>query len=826
MLKVVKKLILILQVLFLIQLNGCLFNGVEGQPETAGTLRLKGLEALSNGFFSEAHTFFLKSLQIAEQEKDEFSALLALKYIGTLYSSQGFNIPDTALYYYGLAEARLENLLLTFTEESQIPPEYLIEQNNILNNKALIYQAKGDYESSLFYLEKVVKSDRKRNDSLLLSKSLLNLGRAFRDYAVLENDDSKFRNYLQKALSLIDESIRLVPSGIGYINKARCFDLIGSIDSTLYYYRIAIRQFTEEKNILWSAVATANSGILLKKMASTNTDSVLRSNLNRSAIDSLSKALNVIEKLRSNVQDETLRSSFFDDKVFYYENLIELFYREKNYDALFETIEKAKARSLLDMLATKEIGQNKNYPPEIAILIAQEKELRRRMDFISEIPDSAETYAKLSGQYDEVLKVLNEKEPDYASLKSVQPVTLSEIRKCIDSKGAFLEYFIGKSFSVVLLIDSESVFAKPIFLQNYSVEDSVTSVLAQIISFHNYRSQFKANVKASEVKSGNRNPYPVMEQKWAEEVTNGNWQYRFFNLFNVLIGKEIKSKLEGKEYVYVIPHGILHHLPFNALITSPAHLDFSKNKHIIRPKFLIEEFEIMMLPSASVLPYLYKRKIDRSGNFTKALIIGDPIYPIPGWNPLPGSLAEAEAVSSHFTEPLLLTKDSATETRIKSVIGNYDIVHFGTHGIFEPSNALKSKLLFTKSSQDDGILTAEEVFNLEIKSNLVVLSACQSGQVGSFLGDRKSAGDDVVGLSRAFIYAGTASLFATLWIVDDKSTQRVIEELFKYIIEEKLPFHQALRLAQLSVLNDPDELDWKHPFFWAPYFMITSNEIK
>ena len=144
--------------------------------------------------------------------------------------------------------------------------------------------------------------------------------------------------------------------------------------------------------------------------------------------------------------------------------------------------------------------------------------------------------------------------------------------------------------------------------------------------------------------------------------------------------------------------------------------------------------------------------------------------------------------------------------------GDYPpLILFSCHGIFDAANPLLSALLLTPDNQNDGHLEAHEIFSLDLDAHLVAMSACETG-LGAIRG-----GDEVVGLTRSFLYAGAVSLLSTLWKVDDLATAVLIKRFFRYLAEGK-PRAEALRMAQKVVFDNIDP----YPAYWGA-FTITGD---
>ena len=152
----------------------------------------------------------------------------------------------------------------------------------------------------------------------------------------------------------------------------------------------------------------------------------------------------------------------------------------------------------------------------------------------------------------------------------------------------------------------------------------------------------------------------------------------------------------------------------------------------------------------------------------------------------------------------MLVRADATEARIKKLAGSVGLIHFATHGELDESEPLSSAVLLVPGEGEDGRLEVREVFGLDLHARLVVLSACQTG-LGKLL-----RGDEVVGLQRAFLYAGTPAVITTLWKVDDRATYELVRALYTRL--ETMGPAEALRQAQLETMRS-----YPHPYQWAAF---------
>ena len=259
-----------------------------------------------------------------------------------------------------------------------------------------------------------------------------------------------------------------------------------------------------------------------------------------------------------------------------------------------------------------------------------------------------------------------------------------------------------------------------------------------------------------------------------------------------------------------------------------------KSKSGSQSRFLIEEYDIFYAPSASILKFVLEKRKEVSG---KVLAFGNPELEDESLN-LPHAEEEVESIKESYPETSIYVKDKATEEKAKQLSGNYDIIHFASHGELNPQSPLFSCIKMAKEKDEDGRLEVHEIFNLDLENaSLVTLSACETG-----LG-KLSKGDELIGLTRGFVYAGTPSIVASLWEVNDKSTSDLMSLFYKNLKTHSKV--EALRMAQLEMINgevgrgivrgvggittsnegedNPQTsrtVNGSHPYFWAPFILL------
>jgi CHAT domain-containing protein len=242
----------------------------------------------------------------------------------------------------------------------------------------------------------------------------------------------------------------------------------------------------------------------------------------------------------------------------------------------------------------------------------------------------------------------------------------------------------------------------------------------------------------------------------------------------------------------IVAHGSMHYLPFAALNDGKQDL--------------IDRFNLRMLPSASVLKYLRPSVNEK---FEHMLILGNPDLNNPAHD-LPGAQQEAETLAAHFAAQTLLLRKKASKTAFKSLAGDASFIHVASHGQFDAAKPLHSGLLLAPDASNDGRLSVSDLYQLQLDAEMVTLSACETG-LGSV-----SSGDDVVGLTRGFLYAGASTVVASLWQVDDDATAFLMLQMYEHL--QKGGRRDALRLAQIET-----RAKFAHPAYWAAFYLTGLN---
>lgn len=514
------------------------------------------------------------------------------------------------------------------------------------------------------------------------------------------------------------------------------------------------------------------------------------------AIDYWKKAIEVIEQQRSTINTEASKIGFVGDKQAVYHRLIEALFAAQRLADAFDYLERSKSRALVDMLAGKRdfaaAGVDEN---KVRVLLAQaeQADLAARVQVAGDsagaagpaagtaAPAAAESglpspfggpaaasvpaaapapaappeSSRRSLTIAPAAREIALAAPELASLVSVGSTPIAEIQAQLPEDEALIEYYYDDKNLYAFVLTRDGLQGAK--LEVKGLEDEVRALRAAL-----------------------------------DTDQTDSWRAPSQALYSRLI-----RPLEGiaaKPKLVIVAHAALHYLPFAALHDGNA--------------FLLERASLRFLPSASVVKYLRSSKSAKAAGI---LAFGNPDLGDPKFD-LRFAQEEALAVTQTVPQSRALVRKDATESALREFSGSFSYLHFATHGEFNAESPLNSALLLAKDDRSDGLLTVGKLYSLRLDADLVTLSACETG-----LG-KVASGDDVVGLTRGFLYAGAAAIVASLWKVDDRGTAVLMTRFYEGLRDGKTK-REALRQAQLDT-----RAQLPHPYFWAA-FQLTGNGI-
>jgi CHAT domain-containing protein len=253
-----------------------------------------------------------------------------------------------------------------------------------------------------------------------------------------------------------------------------------------------------------------------------------------------------------------------------------------------------------------------------------------------------------------------------------------------------------------------------------------------------------------------------------------------------LLLRPVEDLIAPYRRLVVIPHGVLHGVPFAALHDGA--------------RYLIERVELALSPSATAMTFCRRKRVNAVADRTVVVAHSAD-------GRLPGALAEGEAIADLFGATRLFEADARVQN-VREQVNGAAVLHVAAHG-----QSRRDAPLFSHLRLDDGQLTALDCLDLSLDCELVTLSACETSHAVV------AAGDEPIGLTRSLLYAGARSVIQSLWRVDDRATLQLMSDLYRYL-RNGAGRAEALRQAQLACLRQSSTSGSGHPAFWAAFGLV------
>lgn len=465
------------------------------------------------------------------------------------------------------------------------------------------------------------------------------------------------------------------------------------------------------------------------------------------AIAHYARAVEVIEKQRASINTETNKIGFVGDKQAVYARLIALLAEQDSAVEAFDYVERSKARALVDMLASKKDFAVRGADGQKAKLALANLE---SADLAARAQEPGAKPGESSGRrsLEVARREILAAAPELSTLVTVNSVPSEEIKALLGADEALVEYYYQDRVLYAFVLTRERI-----------------GVL-----------KLDAGKLGEEVRELRRALESAGSEAWLAPAQT----------LHARLWKPLESMLNVPNIV-IVAHGALHYVPFAALRGADE-------------GFLVDRYSLRFLPSAGVLKYLRPAV---ANNQAPLIAFGNPDLGDPRLD-LRFAEDEAKAVAGIFPASRVLVRKDASETNFKNAAAAFSRIHFATHGKFDAGDPLGSALYLAKDAGNDGALTVGELYSTNLDADLVTLSACETG-----LG-KIANGDDVVGLTRGFLYAGSRSIVASLWSVDDQATAQLMKAFYENLAGMNKV--AALRRAQIATRQN-----FPHPFFWAAF---------
>jgi CHAT domain-containing protein len=720
-------------------------------------------------------------------------------------------------------------------------------EGTALNNLAINYNVIGEYQTAIFYLNQALNLQRETGNRRGEAINLNNLGMShlllgdlpkaadyFQNSLVLRgevkdqrgeattlnnlgnifmqsSDFPKAIDFLQQSLTLRQTIGDKAGEAISLRNLGKAFWASGDKTKGFGYFEEAntlARQLgdrrVEADSFYWLAVAEKD-----------------RENLPK-AIEDIESGLQLIEQIRGELINPELRITYFSTVQDFYELYTDLlvarFEKSKtaaDRELALQISERARTRSLVELLQEARINikqgvDEKLIEREIDLQDSLNAKYRQRTAALSGKQTTPEQISKLTNEINSVTTELEKLEvqirrenPRYADLKQTETLSAQGIQNLLDGETVLLEYKLGTTRSFLWLVTNNSteIFILP---PRKEIETAAKDFYNSIVS----RDQ-KNQAKTIELSKK----------------------------LSAILLSPVADKIVGKRTA-IVADGILQYIPF-------ASLQVSGSKFQV-PGSLVENNEIVVLPSANVLAEIRRNSVDSKPPAKALSIFADAVFEatdtrlsaftknidaaekptdlgrslrdvdLSGSFPrLLSSRVEARNISAFVAKTevdLNIDFDASRENVTEKNLMGFRILHFATHGLLDTAHPEFSGLvlsLFDKNGKpQDGFLRLNQIYNLNLNSDLVVLSACQTA-----LG-KDVRGEGLIGLTRGFMYAGAKRIVSSLWKVDDAATAEFMKHFYQNLLQKKLAPPAALRAAQMEMKQIPR---FRAAYFWAGF---------
>jgi CHAT domain-containing protein/Tfp pilus assembly protein PilF len=660
----------------------------------------------------------------------------------------------------------------------------------VLGTIGAIYEEQGETQKSLEFLNRALDIAREIGDKRLEIDHLGNIGSHYQK----AGDYGKSAEYLTKGLELAEQIGDKVTLTDILILLGTLHREMNSGDQSIADLQRALTIGNEigVPRTIWNS----EWGLARSYEKKEEYEEALRHYKN---------AVQMVESIRGKLLTQEQKVGFLGETIDIYEGLIELLFKLREKDPAreylaesFHLAERAKSRAFLELMAEAKVNLTKGISRELE---TEEKNLQALLTDLQQklldpgikAEEKENLYKELQSaesRYNDFILELREKTPEYASTVYPEPYTLDRAQTELLDKNTYLvEFFLGKQNAFLWVISKEKILWAQSIPRKHEV-------FLKILEYQTQIAQRKIN----------------LDFRLSQEI------------YDFLL-KDALRPIPASSHLIIIPDGPLLRFPFEALVTEvKGH----------SPKYLLKDYVISYAPSASVLGEIEGRKGRAPDGPVDLLAMGNPVfehqeravqadmeYLRAGARLLPLPYAEEEVASisriyqraGGRTESYV--KDRALEEILKSQdCGQYKNLHFATHGFTDDRVPALSGLLLAPSEKpdgEDGFLRLNEIFPLNLNARLVTLSACETA-----LG-KEVRGEGMIGLTRAFFYAGAQSVMASLWMVSDQSTAILMCDFYEEYVKGERPA-LSLRLAKLKLLEGED-LSYRHPFFWAPFIL-------
>jgi CHAT domain-containing protein len=695
----------------------------------------------------------------------------------------------------------------------------------VLNNMGNVERLRGENARALELHTRALAASRASGSKPTEARSLNAIGSTHYEL----NDYSKALEYHREALAIRRQLVDRAGEAASLDGVGQALHRLGDDAAA----REALREGLAIREAIREQYGQADS---LQHLALLERDG---NNL-RDALRHVEVAVDLEEALRARITSPDLRASYVAGAYDKYELFIDVRQRLHQAEpgaghaaAALTINERARARVLLESLVDARVDLRQGIEPA---LLERERLLQRQLNEAAtqlsralsrsqskdQAPAAAEKLDRLTADYQRLQAQIRQQSPRYAAVTQPQPLDAAAIQQSVlDDDTVLLEFALGEERSWLWAVTPRTL--KTVELPPRREIERAARSLYQGLTARQSRAGESRAAYAARV-----------------AAADAALEDRVRGVSRMLLGgiaRELSTEWRSKRLV-VTAAGVLEYLPFAVLRVPDQTL-------------LAVRHEVVTIPSASVLATLRRDTAQRGRAPRPLAILADPVFSSDDprlaaepsvTNPstrdaatsrgesiidglyarndlsrLPFSREEANTIASLTGASATLKATDFKASRalaLSGALSGHRIVHFATHGVVNsdrPSlSALILSLVDERGARQNGYLRLHDIYNLRLDADLVVLSACQTA-----LG-QEVKGEGLVGLTRAFIYAGAPRVVASLWQVNDLATAELMKKFYRGMLQQRLRPAAALRAAQIEMSRDPR---WKSPYFWAGFVL-------
>jgi len=716
-----------------------------------------------------------------------------------------------------LLETELYHLMRNYEKENEMIKRAYKIAKTMINRpywEAYVncYQARLDiasknYEKAKALLKPALKTGKKVGSYKLNIQALHGLGDAY--YGEGKYEEAK--GYYEEALKLARKLKAKADEGLFLLKLAKAEKVLGRIDLALkdLFQVSTLAKKTASYELLWRA--DYEMGLILEAKGR-----------GKEAFERYAQAIEVIEKIRGGLHKEEYRLGYMAGKMPVYEQAVLLAYRMGKKDRAFSLVQKAKARVLLDLLGSRMVAQreeDRRLARREHLLQVKIKALMERISEEEAKPKRLQS-RKLKKWREELRSALKEHEtllaeikrtnPRLASLVTAPTVGLREVQSALYPDESLVEYFVTEDKTLVWVVRKNKVKPLELPVGRGEVSDLVSNIRSEIST-----PSFSPSIS-------------LLHQAYRKLLAS----VAPYLAHNIILA----------------PHDQLYLLPFEALVVNKA-----------GPYYVVDSHFVSYYSSGSAL-VLNRRYQEKKPSPSKPLFaVADPVFGPKDsryrgglqlakaergalarrvwmsnemgslvqekkqeklvFNRLPNTALEVKGIASLYGISEKSTDInigfSATEKVVKQADHTkYRFEHYATHGVVrgDVPGIKEPALVFALPNPEDpeldeGFWTMSEIFGMKSNAEMVVLSACKTA-----LGE-EVPGEGLIGLTRAFMYAGAPTVVASLWSVNDPATAFLMKSFYRYL-RKGIDKSRALTLAKRETMRR-----FHNPYYWAPFIM-------